>query len=254
MKPHILCDFDGTIVPEDVTDALLERFARPEWRHLEQEWRAGRIGSLACMQAQIALLQVSPAELDHYLDQVAIDPDFVPFVQQVRRLGWKLTVVSDGIDYVIHRILARHGLDYLPVFANHLARLHHGGYHLSFPHSNPACLSAAGTCKCRFAEPAFTGGSPCLLIGDGNSDRCVAAAVPLVWAKEGLLHHCRQQGLPHWPCRHFRDALAYLDAPSVVAQLLAILEGSLAEEMPALYSAMSVEAPTPMFPHWRAQE
>ena len=40
----ILCDFDGTISVEDVIDALLDRFGRPGWEVLEQDWRAGRIG------------------------------------------------------------------------------------------------------------------------------------------------------------------------------------------------------------------
>ena len=27
----VICDFDGTVTPFDVTDAILERFARPAW-------------------------------------------------------------------------------------------------------------------------------------------------------------------------------------------------------------------------------
>ena len=30
----IQCDFDGTISVVDVTDAMLERFARPGWREI----------------------------------------------------------------------------------------------------------------------------------------------------------------------------------------------------------------------------
>ena len=32
----ILCDFDGTVSVEDITDSLLERFARPGWQTIEQ--------------------------------------------------------------------------------------------------------------------------------------------------------------------------------------------------------------------------
>ena len=28
----VICDFDGTVTPFDVTDAILERFARPAWK------------------------------------------------------------------------------------------------------------------------------------------------------------------------------------------------------------------------------
>ena len=59
----ILCDFDGTISQEDVTDSLLMRFGRPGWDALEVDWRAGKIGSRQCMAGQIALLDCSEDEL-----------------------------------------------------------------------------------------------------------------------------------------------------------------------------------------------
>ena len=47
VKCHAFVDFDGTIVPCDVTDFLLERFADPSWQEVEKDWQAGRIGSRA---------------------------------------------------------------------------------------------------------------------------------------------------------------------------------------------------------------
>src|SRR5690348_13466895 len=63
----ILCDFDGTISVEDVIDSLLDRFGRPGWEVLEQDWRAGRIGSRECMSGQVDLLHMTRAELDSHL-------------------------------------------------------------------------------------------------------------------------------------------------------------------------------------------
>ena len=59
----IVCDFDGTISCDDVTDGILERFARPGWQQLESAWQRGEIGSAVCMSGQIELLDVSPEEL-----------------------------------------------------------------------------------------------------------------------------------------------------------------------------------------------
>jgi hypothetical protein len=55
----ILCDFDGTISVEDITDALLVRFAKPGWEDIEQAWKRGEIGSRECMARQIALLDAT---------------------------------------------------------------------------------------------------------------------------------------------------------------------------------------------------
>ncbi len=220
MTPRILCDFDGTIVPEDVTDGLLERFALPEWRVLEEAWRAGRIGSQACMRGQVELLRVTQNDLNHYLDQVEIDPDFPAFVDHTRRLGWSLLVVSDGIDYAIRRILDRYGLGHLPVFANHLQWLTEESYRLTFPYAQSDCRSASGTCKCRVAHGTESSHSLNILIGDGASDFCVAEAVHMVWAKDRLLQRCREQGLPHLPFSRFRDCLEQVTSPVFLAQLL----------------------------------
>ncbi|HEX7370566.1 MAG TPA: phosphatase, partial [Rhodanobacteraceae bacterium] len=73
---NILCDFDGTITVEDVTDSLLDRFAAPEWQVLERDWRAGLIGSAECMAGQVALLDASRAEIDAHLAGLRIDPAF----------------------------------------------------------------------------------------------------------------------------------------------------------------------------------
>ncbi|MBF0462608.1 MAG: MtnX-like HAD-IB family phosphatase [Magnetococcales bacterium] len=210
----ILCDFDGTIVPEDVTDALLERFALPEWQILEQDWRAGRIGSRACMAGQVELLRVTTEELNRYLDSVEMDPAFPAFVAHVLDLGWKLVVVSDGIDYAIHRILRRYGLGHIPVLANHLECLAGGRYRLTFPHANQDCKTASGTCKCGIARREEMAGPVQILVGDGTSDFCVATAVQVVLAKDRLLHHCRMQGLPHLPFTDFDTCLAILASPA----------------------------------------
>lgn len=207
----ILCDFDGTISVEDVIDSLLDRYGRPGWEQLEKDWRAGRIGSRACMGGQVALLDMSRDELDAHLDDVWIDHAFPAFVAKARGLGVPIHVVSDGLDYAIHRILGRHGLDDLPVSANHLARgIPPQRWLLTSPFEAPGCGS--GTCKCACAGQARAGGGRTLLIGDGTSDFCAADHADFVFAKHRLIEHCRAAGIPYVPITGFEDALELLPA------------------------------------------
>ena len=37
-----IIDFDGTVAPTDTVDALLEQFADPEWRNIEEQWVSGQ--------------------------------------------------------------------------------------------------------------------------------------------------------------------------------------------------------------------
>jgi 2,3-diketo-5-methylthio-1-phosphopentane phosphatase len=206
----ILCDFDATISLEDVTDALLLRFARPGWEALETAWREGRIGSRDCMAGQVALLDCSRAELDDCLATMAIDPDFATFAAAAREAGMALEIVSDGLDYACQTILRRHGLESLPLRANRLVQSGARQWRLEFPYSDPGCRSASGTCKCARMAADKSRGSRVLVIGDGMSDVCMAQQAALVFAKERLLEHCLGQGLPYVPVASFAQALALL--------------------------------------------
>lgn len=201
----VLCDFDGTITL-DVTDSLLLRFARPGWEALELEWRAGGIGSRECMAGQVALLDCSREELDDHLSRIEIDPSFVPFVAAVGAAGAPLCIVSDGLDVAIVSILARHGIEGIPVLASRLVQSGPRQWRLEFPHARRGCASA--TCKCARARPAP--GEPeraVLLVGDGQSDVCAAGRADVVFARKHLLDHCRDAGLPHRRTNDFADAL-----------------------------------------------
>ena len=206
----IQCDFDGTISVVDVTDAMLERFARPDWREIEAEWEAGRIGSGECMKRQVALLDMSRAELDDFLAGVAIDPHFLAFVKAAGRLGIALQVVSDGMDSAIHRVLAVHGLEGLPVYANHLVQLDERRWRLTSPNAAATCVSACGTCKCELLARHTATSHKVLFVGDGRSDFCVAAKADFVLAKSRLVDHCVGEGIAHAVFCNFEDALALM--------------------------------------------
>ncbi|MCL7714007.1 MtnX-like HAD-IB family phosphatase [Stenotrophomonas mori] len=209
MRWSILCDFDGTVSVEDVIDSLLSRYGRPGWQQLEDDWQAGRIGSRQCMRGQVALLDMDRATLDAHLDAVRIDTGFPAFVARAMAAGVPLRIVSDGLDYAIERILARHGLQGLPVSANQLRASAAGGWTLASPLQAEGC--ASGTCKCRFAAPGpARDGERVLLIGDGASDFCVANRVDFVFAKHRLIEHCRAAGIPYQPIAGFQDAIELL--------------------------------------------
>jgi len=202
---QVFCDFDGTISVQDATDFILARFADPEWLDIEEQWKQGTIGSAQCMQRQVALIRATRQQLDAALDDIEIDPSFPAFAGFCRSQGIPLTVTSDGIDYFIHRILARHRLPPLPVIANQLTIRGHNGYtryQLTSCFSEVTCQSAAGMCKCRCVGAAI---GTRVYIGDGRSDFCVANKPELVFAKGNLAEFCVRQGIAFIPYRQFSD-------------------------------------------------
>jgi 2,3-diketo-5-methylthio-1-phosphopentane phosphatase len=203
MKCHVFVDFDGTISPLDTTDVVLERFADPLWRDIEDDWKCGRIGSRECMARQIDLVRASPEQLDAFIASVETDPGFPGFVHQCRELGHCVTVVSDGLDRTVSTVLQRAGLD-LPFCANRLEWIGGDRWRLSFPHAKSGCLSLAGTCKCQFAASERRAAR--IVIGDGRSDFCLAGSADLVLTKGVLGAHCLSHGLPHIMFNEFAEA------------------------------------------------
>lgn len=209
---NILCDFDGTIAIEDATDALLDRFAHPDWQRLERDWREGRIGSAECMAGQVALLDASREELDAHLSTLRIDPAFPAFVEAASAAHLQLRVISDGLDYAIKAILRRYGLDWLPVQANKLVQTGPRSWKLETPFADAHCRVASGHCKCVSAVRAHNTHRRVLLIGDGASDFCAAGEADFVFAKHRLIEHCRHADIPHESIVGFADAIGLLPA------------------------------------------
>lgn len=206
---HVYCDFDGTISVDDATDFVLSRLADPKWEAIERLWHDGEIGSSECMRRQISLIRATPAELDEVLDAIAIDPFFSSFVDFCAAHGAPVTIVSDGVDHFIKRILSKHGLDHLPIIANRLVVGGHGGeatYGLFSPYADQHCAATAGVCKCR----SLTTHGQRIYVGDGRSDFCVSDKPELVFAKGQLATYCADRNIPFLGYRDFSDVVTSL--------------------------------------------
>ena len=200
VKCRAFVDFDGTIVPQDITDMLLERFAAPEWHDVEKEWQRGQIGSRECLARQVDLIRASPAELHAAVSGIAIDPGFPDFVETCSRYGVGITVVSDGFDLVIKQVLHRARLR-LATRANHLEHAGKGRWRVTFPLARDDCAVLAGNCKCEATRPF--GDVVKIVIGDGLSDFCLAGRADIVFAKGRLLEQCRETDTMHHPFSDF---------------------------------------------------
>lgn len=200
-------DFDGTLSLEDSVDALLGRFADPEWRSVEQEWLDGAITAVECMRRQVRMVRADHVKLEGFFRSIRFDPGFIPFWRHARRFA-EVAIVSDGLDHGIELAMKNGALPRLPVFAN---RLHFvpEGLDLSFPHLEPACTGGNGVCKCAVSRKlAASAGGPIVLVGDGKSDDCLAGGAAIVFAKARLAAYCARSGIACHPFETFADVLA----------------------------------------------
>ncbi len=204
MQISISCDFDGTITLTDTVDAVLSRFADPAWETVEAEWLAGRFGSRQCLAQQTELLRATPQALDAFLDTIEVDADAKGFFDDCLVAGIPVSVVSDGYDWAVRRILNRAGIRGVPITANRLIHVGEDRWAARFPHAAQNCGS--GVCKCAVVNAK----TQLVHIGDGRSDACVSDMVDLVFAKGSLLKNREKAGLPSVGFETFREIRALL--------------------------------------------
>jgi 2-hydroxy-3-keto-5-methylthiopentenyl-1-phosphate phosphatase len=217
-RPVVFLDFDGTISRVDVVDAILDRFADPEWLRVEQEWKAGRIGSRACLAAQIGLVRASRVDVDALLDSIEIDPGFVPLLTACDAAGVRTHIISDGFDYCIARILSQIPpaeqdlLNAVTVSASHLEPEGSERWRTAFRFMDEGCAHGCATCKPAVMQSLNPTGASAIFVGDGLSDRYAAAAADVVFAKDKLAAHCAEQGISFFRYETLADVAAFVSA------------------------------------------
>jgi len=217
MKLGLFCDFDETITRVNITDTVLERFAHPSWREIQEEWLAGGLSARAVLEKQMPLITVRQRDLDDFIDTIEVDASFADFASQCTEKGDSLYILSDGFDYWIERILKRslaawNGVPKeIPVFACSLT-LRGEEAVISFPYFPQGCAHGCATCKPGLFEQLKASADKSIVIGDGVSDFLLAQSADLVLAKGALRQFCQREGMSCQAFDDFRDVIQILDA------------------------------------------
>jgi 2-hydroxy-3-keto-5-methylthiopentenyl-1-phosphate phosphatase len=201
----ILLDYDGTVAQTDVGDTVMAEHVTADWEPVVKAYDEGRVGSRQTMEAELALLRATEAELMATAAAQPHDPGLVPLVDRARADGIPVEIVSDGFGFYIPAALAAMGLADLPIVA---ASTPFDGdrARIEFPNGHPACF-VCGTCKRQRVLAHQAAGRAVVFVGDGESDRYAAGYADVVFAKRSLVRICIEAG---WPFQRWTE-LAEVD-------------------------------------------
>jgi 2-hydroxy-3-keto-5-methylthiopentenyl-1-phosphate phosphatase len=149
--------------------------------------------------------------MDAFIDEIAVDEDAAAFFDDCVAQQIPVSVVSDGFDWVVRRVLNRMGVRGVPIVANRLVHMGDDRWSLRFPHAAANCGS--GVCKCSVVSAQ----SRKVHIGDGRSDACVSDVCEVVFAKGWLLETRNRRGLNSIPFESFATVRAMLPQVAVMA-------------------------------------
>ncbi|MBN1543731.1 MtnX-like HAD-IB family phosphatase [candidate division KSB1 bacterium] len=210
MKWQIFCDFDGTVAQNDVGNLVFTTFGdETNWWQLVQLWREKKIHACEMWRRQAAVSRIAVEQLDRFVAEQAIDPGFPAFCRFCGENGWPVTIVSDGMDAYIRRILDRNGLTDLEVRSNRLIIDADGRLEIDFPYFSHGCGSCAN-CKGLHLRQARMNGAKTVYVGDGYSDLCALPEADLLFAKDDLLTYCVDHNIPCIPYHTFRQVQSEL--------------------------------------------
>lgn len=200
----VLCDFDGTISKINVMDFLYQRFAGCGMEYAER-WERGEISTQEELRATWATVSAGREALEAALTEVAIDPGLAGLANFCDAEGYPLAIVSEGLEWYIATILARHGIRGIPIYASQI-HFTSDGFDFEFPWYHPD-TPLRGLCKPRIVRAFQEHGWKVAFIGDGTSDLDVAPVADVIYARDALLAHCRKRGIPATPFESLSDVV-----------------------------------------------
>lgn len=209
MALRLFVDFDGTVARADVGNTFFRTFGGERCTELVRAYRAGEISAEECFRRELDNIgSARPAALEAFVQAQEITPGFPALVQFCRTHAIECTIVSDGLDFYIRGMLARMGLDDLPVFSNMLVWHQDGDGcvrgSITFPHANAEC-ERCGCCKRNIVLNGSGEEDVIAYVGDGYSDRCPVEFADIVFARDELQAYCQQNNISYYLFDSFVD-------------------------------------------------
>lgn len=208
----IFIDFDGTITQQDVGEEMFLKFGDSEKAYaIVRLWMENKISSSECWFRLCETVDNIDIKIfDQFIDTMNIDPFFISFIQYAETNGFEVTVLSDGLDYYIKRILMREKLNHLRVYSNRLEFGDNNELNPIFPYSDEECSECAN-CKRNHVINHSGDDEISIYIGDGYSDTCPAQYCDYIFAKKSLLKYCEKNRISYFPFTTFNDVLKRLE-------------------------------------------
>lgn len=206
-KLKIFSDFDGTITLYDTWIEMGEFFIKKKdkWAEVISRFENQEIGARECFLLECALIEdFDIIEFNRIIDDQRLDPQFINFYEFCNKNELSLTILSEGMDYYIKRILENNKLD-IPFYSSKI--VFSGDIKsigLEFPYSDSDCTKC-GTSKRNILMNSTGDDEISVFIGDGFSDACAVNYADIVFAKKSLASYCWKNNITYHEYQTFGD-------------------------------------------------
>ena len=204
-KTLIQCDFDGTITEKDTSFILLDTFAQGDWQKLLQEYKEHRISVAQFNTQAFAMVKADePALLQVVNGKVKIRTGFHELVDYCAERGFRLVIVSNGLEFYVKAILKEIGVENIETHAAQ-AQFHPSGMEVQY--TGPDGKQLDGGLKEAYIKLFLGQGYKVIYVGNGDSDIIPAQCAYQIFARGELLTYCKQNNLECNPFNSLTDVI-----------------------------------------------
>ena len=208
MKTLVQCDFDGTITEEDISFMLLDGFAQGDWQHLLQDYKEHKISVGHFNTQAFAMVKADRLTLlEAAKDKLKIRAGFHELVTYCSRKGFRLVIVSNGLEFYIKEVLRELGLGKLEV---HAAQTQFCADGLKVQYIGTDGKQLDDGLKEACIKSFLKEGYRVIYIGDGDSDIRPARYAHQIFATGELLAYCKEHNLKCKPFNSLNDVVEAL--------------------------------------------
>ena len=113
----IQCDFDGTIIRNNLSVLIREHFAPDAWRAIDADYLEGRITVEESNKRQFALIKEPKQKLQEFVrGYIDVRQGFSEFAADCEARGNQLVIVSSGLDFYIEVVLSELGMSDIEMY------------------------------------------------------------------------------------------------------------------------------------------
>ena len=201
----IQCDFDGTIINNNLSTLLRENFAPGNWQDIESDYLKGKISVERSNKFQFALIKEPKEKLQEFVRQhITLRAGFIDFVSYCNEKHLPFVIVSSGLDFYIEPVLKEIGLHNLEL---HCAQTAFTGNGIEVSYYDPEGNPINEGFKSSYLRWLQKRGGEVIYLGDGLSDFDAAFKANHVFATGNLQYLLERESVTYHSFSDFHYVL-----------------------------------------------
>ncbi len=201
----IQCDFDGTIIRNNLSVLLREKYACGDWQKIDSDYLHGHLTVEQSNKLQFALIKEPKERLQAFVRQhIELRSGFVEFVRHCQESAIPFAIVSSGLDFYIEPVLVEIGM---PDLELHCGRTSFSSDGINVSYYDPEGNVLNQGFKKKYLTWLRKRGTNIIYLGDGLSDLEAARQADHVFATGHLPDLLDAYSIAHSAFSDFYDLI-----------------------------------------------